>query len=469
MRAREIMTSPVVSVRPEHGVTRAAALLTERGFSALPVCDADGELVGIVTEADLIQNRYPIPENSGPDHSSPPAQRPARTVGEVMTSPVVGVTHDADVAVVAQVMLGEHRRCVPIIDGTRLVGVVTRRDVLRVLARTDDQLTVEVREHLSVLGGAGRWSVTVVDGVAEVIDLKFEHAADLFVAQVLAEGVPGVIRAAVHGVPSDTGAYKPAEAAHQLTPCLRPHHSRSTVAPPNSLWLRTGGVAAASSSRGVREIAANHGDEWALSSGHCGETVFDTDIRRARIVVASVGYRGGRRCGGGQDVGADDVVNARESDCPHWRAAANSSGPSSVAWVTRKLLGSVIKRKPACCMRCAMPLEALPVNNGARSRRVSNAAAQPFAPRSVPSHSRTPIPPAAGSIAKAPDDRWAAVTAKARVSGRLMPWTCVGPPTISRSASATSSSLARATGTTLTSCRVHIPSAIAPATWRVLP
>ena len=210
MRAREIMTSPVVTVRPDDEVTRAAALLTERGFSALPVCDADGELVGIVSEADLIENRYPGAPNTTADDSSAAPQRPGRTIGDVMTSPVVGVSHDADVAVVAEVMLGGHRRCVPIVDGTRLVGVVTRRDVLRVLARTDEQLIVDIREHLGVLGGAGRWSVTVVDGAAEIADLKFRHSSDLFVAQALAEAVPGVIRASVHGMDAGSPEQHPA-------------------------------------------------------------------------------------------------------------------------------------------------------------------------------------------------------------------------------------------------------------------
>src|SRR5664279_1161503 len=138
MRAREIMTKSVLTVQPTATVGKASEMLTYRGFSALPVVDEEGALVGIVTEADLIRNRFP-------QHSDDPATvraglRPARTVAEVMTAPAVAVSHDEDLSVLARVMLAEHRRCVPVVDGTRLVGVVTRRDMVRVLSRTDAEI-----------------------------------------------------------------------------------------------------------------------------------------------------------------------------------------------------------------------------------------------------------------------------------------------------------------------------------------
>jgi len=192
MRAREIMTKSVLTVQPTATVGKASEMLTYRGFSALPVVDENGALVGIVTEADLIRNRFPQP-------SGDPATvglSPARTVAEVMTTPAVAVSHDEDLSVLARVMLAEHRRCVPVVDGTRLVGVVTRRDMVRVLSRTDAEIAADVRKNLQVLGGQARWSVQVTDGEVIVRDL-FDRASDRPVAQVLAEAVPGVIRAAV--------------------------------------------------------------------------------------------------------------------------------------------------------------------------------------------------------------------------------------------------------------------------------
>src|SRR5664279_1856619 len=66
MRAREIMTKSVLTVQPTATVGKASEMLTYRGFSALPVVDEEGALVGIVTEADLIRNRFP-------QHSDDPA------------------------------------------------------------------------------------------------------------------------------------------------------------------------------------------------------------------------------------------------------------------------------------------------------------------------------------------------------------------------------------------------------------
>ncbi len=199
MRAREIMTRSVLTVLPTATVGKASEMLTYRGFSALPVVDDKGALVGIVTEADLIRNRFPSESSGDPAAAT---QGPGRTVAEVMTTPAVGVSHDADISVLAKVMLTEHRRCVPIVDGTKLVGVVTRRDVVRVLSRTDAEIAADVRKHLQVLGGQARWSVQVTDGEVVVRDL-FDEASDRPVAQFLAEAVPGVIRASV-GAPEPT-------------------------------------------------------------------------------------------------------------------------------------------------------------------------------------------------------------------------------------------------------------------------
>ena len=64
MRARDIMTRSVLSVQPSVPVAKAAAMLAKRGFTALPVTNDAGELIGIVTEADLIGNRFPVSEEA---------------------------------------------------------------------------------------------------------------------------------------------------------------------------------------------------------------------------------------------------------------------------------------------------------------------------------------------------------------------------------------------------------------------
>jgi CBS domain-containing protein len=191
MRAEDVMSSPVVTVRPGTPVKAAIGLVTSHGFTALPVVDVDDRLIGIVTEADLVRDRVvPDPRTLIWRDELPAVPPLPRTVGEVMTSPATAVRRGADVAEVAKVMLDGHIRCVPVLDGERLVGVVSRRDLLRTLARDDLAIVADVRHLLAQYGGHGRWTVSVQDGVVTVVD-EFDNLDDRHVATVLALSVPG--------------------------------------------------------------------------------------------------------------------------------------------------------------------------------------------------------------------------------------------------------------------------------------
>jgi predicted transcriptional regulator len=154
MRARDVMSSPVITLRPDTPLHGAAALLVSHGFTAAPVVTAEGRVIGIATEADLLRGRI-TPEGTV-DH------RPAPTVAMVMTEAPLAFGPEDDLADVVSVMLDRNIRTVPIIDDGRLVGVVSRRDVLRCVARreltSDDvwrrrmAMTAEDREESS-LGG----------------------------------------------------------------------------------------------------------------------------------------------------------------------------------------------------------------------------------------------------------------------------------------------------------------------------
>jgi CBS domain-containing protein len=197
MRARDIMTSPVITVTPRTTIKHAAALLATHGFTALPVVDDDERLVGIVTEADLIRDRVP----RDPRALIHPGRRPApgpvtTTVAEVMTTRPVAVDPGADVSTLVTALLDAHQRAMPIVDGARLVGIVTRRDVVRTIARDDTTIAADVRHRLEVYGGEGRWHVDVCEGVVTIGD-QFDDETDRHVATVLAEAVPGVVRAHV--------------------------------------------------------------------------------------------------------------------------------------------------------------------------------------------------------------------------------------------------------------------------------
>lgn len=201
MRARDIMTSPVTTVRPDTTIKEAARLLASRGFTALPVVDDEDRLVGIVTEADLVRGRIQRdPRARIASGYQEPADPVTTSVAEVMTTPVTTMGPGTDVAEVAAALLDAKQRCMPIVDGSRVVGVVTRRDIVATVARDDASVADDVRRRLETYGGPDRWRVAVHQGVVTIGD-RFDDDADRHVAQVLAEAVPGVVRAtavAVH-------------------------------------------------------------------------------------------------------------------------------------------------------------------------------------------------------------------------------------------------------------------------------
>ncbi|MFD8496101.1 HPP family protein [Amycolatopsis sp. NPDC059657] len=186
MRARDIMSSPVVTVTTGTPVREAEKLLAERGFTGCPVLDDDERLAGMVTEADFLADRFPAEPSA-----------PGRVVGDVMTTPAMTADVESNVAELARTMLEHGIRTIPVLDRGELAGVVSRRDFLRALARADQVLARDIRDRLAVFGGRARWIVDVRDGQATIID-RFDSEQDRQVAVVLAEGVPGVLGARCH-------------------------------------------------------------------------------------------------------------------------------------------------------------------------------------------------------------------------------------------------------------------------------
>ncbi|CAM3149523.1 CBS domain-containing protein [Saccharomonospora xinjiangensis] len=193
MRAKDIMTSPVVTVAPGDPVKRAARLLAEHGFTALPVVDDADRVVGVVTEADVLAGRVP---RDARRHSGAAPDAPPATVGEVMSDSPACAQQGADVAELVATLLESHHRAMPVLAGTKLVGIVTRSDVVRVLSREDADIARDVRRRLMIYGGPDRWTVEVHGGTVTITD-DYDDATDRHVAEVLAESVPGVVRATV--------------------------------------------------------------------------------------------------------------------------------------------------------------------------------------------------------------------------------------------------------------------------------
>jgi CBS domain-containing protein len=189
MRVREVMSSPAVVVAPETSVKQTAAILDERGFTCLPVVNGDGKLVGAVSEADLLMNRFP------PDPHIPIVERPEREVGatvaDVMTGDVLTAGPDEDVAVALAALQAAGHRSAPVVEASRVVGVVTYRDLVRALARDDALIAADVQRRLDLYGGAARWAVSVRGGEV-TLDGERRDPLDRNVALRVAESVLGV-------------------------------------------------------------------------------------------------------------------------------------------------------------------------------------------------------------------------------------------------------------------------------------
>jgi len=190
MKAFEIMTSPVMTVAPDLPLKEAARLLVQHNISALPVVDAGGELLGIVSEADLLELE------TRPDPRSqltplPAAARPPQLVSEVMTREVIAMADDTDVAHLASLMLMAHVKRIPILRGRRLVGIVSRRDVIKVVARRDTKIRDEVQDLLDRQGLMRPDAISVTQGVVTI-----ESAGDRGwrrLVEILVRTVPGVL------------------------------------------------------------------------------------------------------------------------------------------------------------------------------------------------------------------------------------------------------------------------------------
>ncbi|MFI7542449.1 HPP family protein [Actinoplanes sp. NPDC049599] len=193
MRVRDIMTSPVHTVRQNASVESAAELMTARSVTALPVVDADGALVGMVSEGDLLRHQVPADPATGAETvpALDPVDRQTMVV-QVMSAYPLATTPRTDVAEVAEVMLQNDVRSLPVLDARTVVGIISRRDILRALVRSDGLLTREVQHRLDEYAdGRRRWTATVEGGVATVAG-DFDDETERTVVTVLTRTVAGV-------------------------------------------------------------------------------------------------------------------------------------------------------------------------------------------------------------------------------------------------------------------------------------
>jgi CBS domain-containing protein len=191
MLVREVMTAQPVTVRTDTPVKEALALLDRHSITMLPVLSPAGIIVGVVTEADLIRD---VVKPDVRTHMIPPQRGqtllPPHAVVEVMNHQTVTVTADTDLAEAANLMTGTAVKSLPVIDEHhRVVGVVSRRDIVRVLARSDEVVEQEVEALFHSLGVD--WLADVRDGVVTVTGPV--TAKERSLAETATSTVPGVV------------------------------------------------------------------------------------------------------------------------------------------------------------------------------------------------------------------------------------------------------------------------------------
>lgn len=189
MLVREVMSSPVVTVRSDASLKAAISLLERHDVSAMPVVDTDGQIVGVVSEADVIRELV-APDQRTRETPNPIAAAPfARYVSEVMSTHPLTVAPETDLAVATELMTSSAIKSLPVVDRGRVVGVVSRRDVIRVLAKPDDLIEGEIDDLFRQVGHD--WLVDVTDGVVAVEGPT--GASEQRLAEALARTVPGVV------------------------------------------------------------------------------------------------------------------------------------------------------------------------------------------------------------------------------------------------------------------------------------
>ncbi len=189
MWVRDAMSAPAITVTERTTVRSALKVLDEHRVTSLPVLDEAGHLVGVVSEADLVRDavlRDPRRQLTPQDVKETP---PPRQIGDVMTSHPVTVTETDDLADAVELLTTTTVKSLPVLRDGRVVGVLSRRDVVHLLARDDERIEAEVSELFRADGVD--WLADVADGVVRVSGPRDDHERRL--AQALAGSVAGVV------------------------------------------------------------------------------------------------------------------------------------------------------------------------------------------------------------------------------------------------------------------------------------
>ncbi|MFG1613834.1 CBS domain-containing protein [Nonomuraea wenchangensis] len=159
MTVADVMTGEVVSVTEETPFKDIAQTLIEHGISAVPVVDGDRHVVGVVSEADLLRKEefreefyregYRPPLRARLRHPKGRQKAEGDTAAELMTRPAVTITGEASAVSAARLMDAHDVKRLAVVDHNgRLTGVVSRRDLVKVFLRPDEEIATEVRDEI---------------------------------------------------------------------------------------------------------------------------------------------------------------------------------------------------------------------------------------------------------------------------------------------------------------------------------
>jgi CBS domain-containing protein len=202
---QDVMTGSVLSTTPETPLKEVARQLIAHRISGMPVVDAAGRVLGVISEGDLLvreQGRDAI--HHGPlarlfgestETRQLLAKAEARTAGDAMTSPAITVDSSTPVETAAALMVERQVNRLPVITGGRLVGIVTRADLVRSFARDDDELVAEIRTDVlrrTLWLDPDAFTVRVTDGMA-TISGEVERRSTATILAHMVGMVPGIL------------------------------------------------------------------------------------------------------------------------------------------------------------------------------------------------------------------------------------------------------------------------------------
>jgi CBS domain-containing protein len=205
MRVRDVMTEQVLTIGPEAPIRDVARILVEHRISGIPVCDIEGRVVGVVSEADILYKEHdPAEGHAGGslgwlvDGRPDPkrwAKAEALTAARAMTAPAITIAPAESVEMAARTMSERGVNRLPVVDGETLVGIVTRADLVRAFTRSDDELAREIRDDVlerTMWIEQGRVDVEVSNGWVTLSGTVDRHSdAELLLR--LVRRVPGVV------------------------------------------------------------------------------------------------------------------------------------------------------------------------------------------------------------------------------------------------------------------------------------